>query len=90
MAEDFAPFDVDITTERPSVFNSSTLHCLITRSIQVDNVTPMPQAQAGGVAYLYAYKDIYWARKQPCLVYFDNLGNRAVRRRLRPAVPYST
>lgn len=31
MAEDFAPFDVDVTTEEPTSFNSRICRCLITR-----------------------------------------------------------
>lgn len=38
MAEDFAPFDVDITTEEPSSFDSRTGRCLITRDRDLNNV----------------------------------------------------
>jgi hypothetical protein len=38
MAEDFAPFDVDITTEEPSSFDSRTGRCLITRDKDLNNV----------------------------------------------------
>jgi hypothetical protein len=37
MAEDFAPFDVDVTTEEPSSFNSRTCRCLITRDYDLNN-----------------------------------------------------
>jgi hypothetical protein len=41
MAEDFAPFDVDITTEEPQTFDSRTGRCLITRDSDL-NTTAMP------------------------------------------------
>ena len=79
VAEDYAPFDVDITTERPATFNSAVLRCLITSKVQTDG-SNMPYHTSGGVAYLYAYKNSQWASKQPALVFYDNLSRRAVRR----------
>jgi hypothetical protein len=49
MAEDYAPFDVDVTTEEPNVLTRTTLRCLIA-SNRDRNGKLMPFAnEAGGV-----------------------------------------
>jgi hypothetical protein len=48
MAEDYAPFDVDVTTEEPSVLTRTTLRCLIATN-RDRNGKLMPSAdEAGG------------------------------------------
>ena len=37
-AEDFAPFDVDVTTEEPATFGPRTIRSLITRSFDANGV----------------------------------------------------
>jgi hypothetical protein len=77
VAEDFAPFDVDVTTEEPAQFNATTGRILITRDDD-EFGTPMPYAGAGGVAYVNV-----WGRTgtydypyySPAFVYYENLGN---------------
>lgn len=70
VAEDFAPFDVDVTTEEPNPYTSTVLRVVITLSRQT-NLAYMPfGATAGGVAFLGA---LY---TEPCWVYYDNLQNR--------------
>ena len=77
VAEDFAPFDVDVTTEEPAQFTATTGRILITRDDD-EFGTPMPYAGAGGVAYVNV-----WGRTgtydyphySPAFVYYDNLGN---------------
>ena len=32
MAEDYAPFNIDVTTERPATFTTRTAHALVTRN----------------------------------------------------------
>ncbi len=49
IAEDLAPFDIDVTTEEPAAFNSNTGRILITRSTTATNAD-MPSSGAGGVA----------------------------------------
>ena len=82
VAEDYAPFDVDVTTQEPTVdaiqrTNSSDTHygtrALITRS--------MPQLcnqSCGGIAYVNVFS--YYSstnpdRYQPAWIFFDKLGN---------------
>jgi hypothetical protein len=73
VAEDFAPFDIDVTTEEPASFGPYTGRLLITHSIDTQG-RDMPYSYAGGVAYVgvwgYSYYDYY----SPALVYYDNLG----------------
>ena len=73
MADDYAPFDIDVTTEEPSSFNSTTGRVLITSKTDA-NGKAMPSSSAGGIAYIgvwgrYNYHTYY----SPALVYFDNL-----------------
>jgi len=73
VAEDYAPFDIDVTTEEPAKFNSTTGRVLITSKKDANGVS-MPSGSAGGVAYIgvwgrYNYHTYY----SPALVYFDNL-----------------
>eukprot|EP00045_Choanoeca_perplexa_P006878 m.59957 g.59957 ORF g.59957 m.59957 type:complete len:750 (-) comp13831_c0_seq1:391-2640(-) len=74
VTEDFAPFQYDVTTIEPETFNNTITRCLITSSTQ-KNGSPMPAADAGGVAYVNAFgDDEYVSRYSPALVYYDNLG----------------
>lgn len=74
IAEDLAPFDIDVTTEEPTVFDSSTGRVLITADTD-ETGAPMPYQNAGGVAYVgvWGYSNMQYY--QPALVYYDNLGN---------------
>ena len=74
VAEDMAPFDIDVTTEDPGGFGPETGHVLITSDID-DQGDPMPHNNAGGVAYVGVWGASYYTNYQPALVYFDNLGN---------------
>ncbi|MFC6673211.1 hypothetical protein [Marinobacterium aestuariivivens] len=51
VAEDMAPFDIDVTTEDPGGFGPTTGHVLITDSTD-ETGSPMPHSSAGGVAYV--------------------------------------
>jgi PKD repeat protein len=79
VAEDFAPFDVNITTQEPSkdaISRSSSSDqtygtiALITRAFPVCNGT----TNCGGVAYYNAFGSTSDYTK-PALVFFDKLGN---------------
>ncbi len=74
VAEDLAPFDIDVTTEAPSSFGPQTGHVLITADSDA-NGAPMPAQNAGGVAYVGVWGRSNYTYYQPALVYFDNLGN---------------
>lgn len=55
VAEDYAPFDVDVTTEQP-VWTKTTAHALITPGVDA-NGTACPHNSYGGIAYLDAFDD---------------------------------
>ncbi len=73
VAEDFAPFDIDVTTEEPVVFDGYTGRVLITSRTDAYG-TAMPYQTAGGVAYIGVWgRSDYPTRYSPALVYYDNL-----------------
>ncbi len=74
MAEDYAPFDINVTTERPGTFNTRTAHALITRSTDA-NGDPNPYSTAGGVAYVNVFGTKSYAKYRPAWIYHNNLGN---------------
>ena len=74
VAEDYAPFDIDVTTEEPASFDSRTGRVVITEDQQADG-TAMPSQGAGGVAYVNVFgASNYASYYSPALVYADNLG----------------
>ncbi len=73
VAEDYAPFNVDVTTERPPTFTTRTAHALITRSTDANNL-PNPASSAGGVAYVNVFARSDYAIYRPGWIYFNNLG----------------
>ena len=72
MAEDFAPFNIDVTTERPATFTIRTAHALITRSTDANGANN-PSATAGGVAYVNVFANAVYPNYRPAWIYFDNL-----------------
>jgi hypothetical protein len=77
MVEDFAPFNINVTTERPATFNNRTAVALITRNTDA-NGDPNPYSYAGGVAYVNVFNTTQtggYARYRPAWVYHNNLGN---------------
>lgn len=73
IAEDYAPFNVDVTTEEPAQFGSTTGRLLITKSVDLYG-NLMPAYQAGGVAYVNVWGRTDYPYYSPALVYYDNLG----------------
>jgi hypothetical protein len=74
IAEDFAPFDIDITTEPPAAFGPTVGHVLITEDTDAAGQA-MPSQGAGGVAYVNVWgRSDFSTRYSPALVYFNNLG----------------
>jgi hypothetical protein len=73
VAEDYAPFDVDVTTEEPTTFGATTGRILITRDSDA-NGNAMPAKGAGGVAYVGVFGLSNYGYYSPALVYFNNLG----------------
>jgi hypothetical protein len=76
IAEDFAPFDVDVTTEDPKQYGQNVAWVLITDS-DPRGKHPLPSAKAGSTTYMnvfgYSHSDYY----SPALVYHNNLGSAA-------------
>ena len=74
IAEDFAAFEVDITTQDPATFGPTVGRILITADTDI-NGNAMPSQGAGGVAYVgvWGYSN-YSSKYSPALVYFNNLG----------------
>lgn len=74
VAEDYAPFDVNVTTERPATFNNRTAMVLITRNTDA-NGQPNPASDSGGVSYVNVFGTLFYAKYRPAWVYANNLGN---------------
>jgi hypothetical protein len=75
VAEDFAPFDVDVTTEKPAAFTRTTARALITHS-RDSSGTDMPAVKdsAAGVALRDFFGDAEFATKySPVFIYYDKL-----------------
>ncbi len=72
VAEDYAPFNIDVTTEEPAVFTSTTGHILITHDTDA-NGRAMPDQGYAGVAYVNVFgSSDYVSRYSPTLVYYNN------------------
>jgi len=72
VSEDYAPFDIDVTTQRPATFNNRTAHLLITRSTDANGASN-PEPAAGGVAYVDVFSFSSYSSYRPAWVYVDNL-----------------
>lgn len=60
VAEDYAPFDIDVTTEQPSVWNRYTGHVLITPETDKNGIE-CPHFGAGGVAFVDVFGETYYS-----------------------------
>ncbi|WP_207060843.1 PKD domain-containing protein [Motiliproteus sp. SC1-56] len=74
VAEDLAPFDIDVTTEDPITFGPQTGRVLITHNTDAHG-RAMPYSSAGGVAYANVWGLNNYPYYSPALVYYNNLGN---------------
>ncbi len=75
VAEDYKPFNVDVTTEDPVVFTPTTGRVLITPNVDANGVN-MPYYSAGGVAFVGVFGSFsYPIYYSPALVYSTQLGN---------------
>ncbi len=54
IAEDYVPFNVDVTTERPAAFTTTVGTVLFTEGIDAHGVL-LPAAQSGGVAFVNVF-----------------------------------
>ncbi len=74
VAEDLSPFNIDVTTEQPASFNSTTGRILVTTDTDATG-RAMPSQGAGGVAYVNVFgMSTYHTQYSPALVYYNNLG----------------
>ncbi|MCR6656840.1 MAG: putative Ig domain-containing protein [Opitutus sp.] len=77
VAEDFSPFDVDVTTEEPATFGPTVARAVITASID-ENKVSMPSAGGGGIAYIDVFGGAdFDTRYSPALIYHTNLHTSA-------------
>ncbi|MBC8095543.1 MAG: hypothetical protein H7Y43_07005, partial [Akkermansiaceae bacterium] len=74
VAEDYAPFNVDVTTEAPTSPGTRTATALITRSTDATGA-PNPSSTAGGIAYINVFGSANNSYYSPAWVYYDNLSN---------------
>src|SRR5438477_917194 len=72
VAEDYAPFDIDVTTERPAAFGPRTAHALITRSLDADGKSN-PSPSGGGVSYINVFGEAIYPSYRPSWIYYDKL-----------------
>jgi hypothetical protein len=76
VAEDFAPFKVDVTTEDPGQTGSNTGWILVTQS--TGRKQPLlPEATAGGTSYINTFGLSHTPYYAPAFVYTNNLGSTA-------------
>ena len=76
VAEDYVPFDVDVTTEDPGKLGPTIGWILVTSSTDA-NATPLPEPAAGGVSYLNTFGYGQTAYYSPIFVYYNNLDSPA-------------
>ena len=74
IAEDLAPFDIDVTTEAPAAFGPNVGHILITSGTDAKGDLLPHGNSAGGIAYVGVWGSSSYPYYQPALVYYDNLG----------------
>ena len=78
VAEDYAPFDVDVTTQLPASFGPKVGRVLITTNVDA-NGKMMPSSTAGGVAYVNVWgASNYASYYSPALIYYNNLASNPV------------
>ena len=75
VAEDFAPFDIDVTTEPPSGgYGPNVGHILVTHRTDSQGYNLYANS-AGGVAYVNVWGASNFPYYQPALVFYNHLGN---------------
>lgn len=72
MAEDYAPFNVDVTTERPETLTTRTAMALVTPSTDA-NGDPNPSSTGGGIAYVNMFGTSPFPSYRPAWIYCNNL-----------------
>jgi hypothetical protein len=74
VAEDYAPFNIDVTTEQPASFGPKTGRVLITSNVDANGLD-MPAKTSGGVAYINVWGDPNFAKAySPAFAYHNQVG----------------
>jgi PKD repeat protein len=73
VAEDFAPYDIDVTTEEPVSFGPNVGHILVTRKAD-EFGNSIYNCNCGGVAYVGVWGRSNYTYYQPALVFLDGVG----------------
>lgn len=74
VAEDYAPFGIDVTTESPTSFGPKTGRVLITSNVDANGIN-MPAKNSGGVAYINVWgASDFAARYSPAFAYHNQVG----------------
>ncbi|MDC9729936.1 MAG: zinc-dependent metalloprotease family protein, partial [Methyloprofundus sp.] len=76
VAEDFAAFDIDVTTEQPAAFGPNVGHILVSRRTDKNGNIIYPNA-VGGVAYVGVWGRSNFDYYQPALVFPEGTAHRA-------------
>jgi len=77
VAEDYAPFDFNVTTVEPATFNRRTARALVTRNTDRNGVN-LPYHTSGGVAFINVFNTSnYVTRNSPAFVYYNLQSNVA-------------
>jgi len=76
ISEDFAPFNVDVTTEAPQSVGANTTWIMITHSM-AGNRKSLPEPASGSVAYMNVSGFSHTGYYSPALVYYNNLTSPA-------------
>jgi len=75
VSEDLAAYDIDVTTEEPTTFTSTTGTILVTNSVDA-NGNNINCTSCGGVAYVGVFGRFdYHTYYSPALVFFNKLGS---------------
>jgi hypothetical protein len=75
VCDDWAIFDVDVTTEEPVVYDTTVGVVLITKSLDAEGIC-IYYCTPGGMAWLNKFgRDDYHELWAPALVFCDNVGN---------------
>lgn len=72
VAEDFAPYDIDVTTEAPPSFGPNVGHILVTYKADKYN-NNIYNCNCGGVAYVGVWSRSNYTYYQPALVFLDGV-----------------
>ncbi|MFM2318092.1 MAG: hypothetical protein RLZZ215_713 [Pseudomonadota bacterium] len=73
VAEDYAPFNIDVTTELPASFGAKTGRVLITANTDANGLD-MPAKSSGGVAYVNVWGLTNYPYYSPAFVYYNQVG----------------